>query len=313
MKGTVISFPEREQLCELEFSRLKPCWHLYTSGAASQIIFVSEEDFRTGINTLAWCIAKFNDVRILSFTLMNNHIHLILSGDGLRCMEFFRCIRRKISIAYNRNGKCVDFSDFNGQILEIHDLKALRNEIVYVNRNGYVANPQCTPYSYLWGAGILFFNPLVRYLGNMVTFGKLSIQHRRKIVKSKEISLPDNYIVIGDTIIPSCFCAVSTAEMLFRDAHHYFNLLSKNYESYSEIAQRLSDTIFMTDSEMFGAVSAYCKETYNQHKPHLIPAQERLNVARKMHFDYKASNRQIKNILKIDLNVIDSLFPASPK
>lgn len=306
-----MSFVQKEQLCELRFSELEPCWHLYTSGAASQIIFVSDDDFRIGINSLAWCTAKFGNVRILTFALMNNHIHLILSGDRLHCTEFFESFRRKISTAYKRSGRFTDFSGFNGNILAIPDLKALRNEIVYVNRNGFVANPQCTPYSYLWGAGIIFFNPLVKHLGGKTPFRQLSIRKKREIAKSKDISLPDNYMVIGGIVLPSCFCAVTEAETLFRDAHQYFSLLSKNYESYSEIAKRLSDTVFMTDSEIYGAVSAYCKDVYKQPYPHLIPAKDRFDVARKMHYDYRASNRQIRSILKIDMSVVDGLFPQS--
>lgn len=40
----------------------------------------------------------------------------------------------------------------------INDLKALREAIVYVNRNGYVVNPSHTPFSYPWGTGRYYFN-----------------------------------------------------------------------------------------------------------------------------------------------------------
>lgn len=36
---------------------------------------------------------------------------------------------------------------------------------------------------------------------------------------------------------------------MFRDAHQYFNLLSKNYEAYSEEARRLGDIVVLTDEE----------------------------------------------------------------
>lgn len=308
MKEYMPSFQGKEQSCENEFIRHAPYWHLYTSGAESQIIFTDEKDFMTGMNILAWCTAKYPDINILTFELMNNHLHLILSGDRLQCLEFFTYFKNRLHLIYVRHKRHVSLSGFNGQILGIPDLKALRNEIAYVNRNGYIVNPQCTPYSYPWGAGAAFFNPFLAKIMR-IPFNNLTIKARRSIVFSKDITLPENYMVFENIILPSSFCNIHDAEKMFRDAHHYFSLLSKNFESYSEIAKRLTDDMFMTDTEMYGAISAYCQKCYSQRSPHLLSPADKIAVARKMHYDYRASNKQIKGILKIEMAVVEELFP----
>lgn len=312
MKDMNMSFSEREASCVQVFSGGGPYWHLYTPGIESKIIFACEEEFRAGMNILAWNAAKFPDVGILTFELMNNHVHFILSGRKDRCLEFFECYRRRLQFIYTRNRKYADFSKFTGNVLEITDLKSLRNEIVYVNRNGYVVNPQCTPYSYPWGAGAVFFNPFLRHLmRNVPLFSDMTVITRRQIVKSKKIKLPKGYRVFEGIIIPSSYCMISEAENLFRNAHHYFTLLSKNFESYSDIAKSIADNIFLTDSEMYGAISAFCHKNYGIRNPNLLTPEQKLETARKMCYDYRASNRQIRNILKLEASAVDALFPKT--
>ena len=52
-----------------------PCWHLYTSGETMEIIFAGTGDFLFGITLLGICAAAFPRCRILTFALMNNHLH----------------------------------------------------------------------------------------------------------------------------------------------------------------------------------------------------------------------------------------------
>ena len=41
---------------------------------------------------------------------------------------------------------------FSPTLKEIADIDAIRNTIVYINRNGFVSNHNYTSYSYPWGA-----------------------------------------------------------------------------------------------------------------------------------------------------------------
>ena len=95
---------------------------------------------------------------------------------------------------------------------------------------------------------------------------------------------------------------------LFRDAQHYFSILSKNYEAYSEIAKRLGDSIFLTDDEMFAALRIISKKQFDESRPSMLPNASKLELARIMRKDYNASEGQIQRMLRLDPGVVRELF-----
>lgn len=141
------------------------------------------------------------------------------------------------------------------------------------------------------------------------TLNSLSVRYRRSICHSKETTMSDRIKVLNDIIIPTSYCYICDGERFFRDAHHYFNLLSKNYEAYSEISKKLSDSIFLSDEEIFSVVCAISVKDYAVKQPSLLSSTDKIEIAKKMHFDYNASNKQIQRILKLDVAIIESLFP----
>ena len=110
-------------------------------------------------------------------------------------------------------------------------------------------------------------------------------------------------------IIPTSFCDIAAAESFFRSAHHYFQQLTRKFEAYGEIAERLHESVFIADEEMYSAVCMLCMKHYGVKHPGQLTAKDRVEMARKMKQDYNASNRQIRTILKLDKDLVDQLFP----
>ena len=86
-----------EEACELAFRRKGPYWHLYTPGDLTEIIFTCEEEFLIGMNLVAVCLAYFPGLRIVTFTLMNNHFHFILAGSREDVVDFFAMYRKRLN------------------------------------------------------------------------------------------------------------------------------------------------------------------------------------------------------------------------
>ena len=306
-----LSFIEKEKLCEHLFSCNGPYWHLCTDGNDSHMIFSNSDDMKVGMNLMGICARIYPDVSILTFELMNNHLHIILSGRESKCREMFTTFRSKLQRFFMRNGRSVDLSCFECQLIAITDVSMLRNEIAYTNRNGFLTNKEHTPFSYPWGAGAIFFNPWIRSIP-ATPYASLSVKAKRAICKTHDLDFNGEGLMITDgMILPSSYCRISLAESMFRDAHNYFFLISRNFESYNEIAKRLHETIFLTDEELYAAISSLCRKTYDAKYPAMLSPKDKIDVARKMHFEYNASNRQIKNILRLETHVIDTLFPSS--
>ena len=243
-------------------------------------MFHSSDDMVFAVNLMCICACRCPDIKILTFEIMNNHIHAILSGKRERC-----------------------------QVIPIADLNSLRNEIAYVNRNGFLVHSVHTPFSYPWGSNSAFFNPVLKQIPT-VSFDALPVKTKRHICRSHDMDFDSKSLRVNDyMILPSSICDITLAENMFRDAHHYLHLISRNFESYTEIAKRLHESVFLTDEELYAAVSSVCHKTYGTRQPSLLAPKEKLEMAKKMHYDYNATNRQIKSILKLEMHVIDQMFP----
>lgn len=311
----------RESTCETAFLQGGPFWHLYTDGGKMEVVFACPEDFLFGITLLGICCAAFPGCRVLTFTLMSNHLHLVLAGPERDARAFFDLFRRRLQRYLSSKKRFCTLDRFDAEFYQIPDLRALRNEIVYVNRNGYVVHPDCTPFSYWWSAGIFYFNPLAWMLPSQ-PFASLTLRERRTLCHCREAELPARYKVLtgfdpgrgsarSTLLLASSFCAIREGESYFRDAHQYFQRLGRNLEASGEVARRLGDRIFLTDDELYGAISSRCSRDYGQVNPHLISGGQKVEVAKLMHFEYNATNKQILRILKLEPSVVQTLFPSS--
>ena len=305
------TFMESEKLCESKFIQNGPFWHLTTPGSNQEIIFTKNEDYQQGITFAAICAAMQN-IRIIAFELMSNHVHFIIAGTKEECLSFFDHFKSKLKRYFALGNRYLTMNHFNANDgpIPIGDLATLRNEIVYVHRNQYVVNTMITPYSDLWGTGYLYFCPLGFELPGK-QFNGLTVRQQKAVLKGRALKLPDSYYCRDGYIQPASFCFIREGEQYFRNAHHYFTSLLKSYEAYSETAKRLGDTVSITDDEMYFAVSAMCSKDYNISVPYTLPQKEKMDVARKMKSDYYATPQQIKRILKLDNSIISELFPRA--
>ena len=303
-----LSYSERERICESIFIGNGPYWHLYTDGTKMQNIFCCEEEFKVGMWSLAMSLHLCKGVRALTFELMANHVHVILSGQKEDCLRVFDFFLTRLKQVFAKSQRFIDWSCFKMDILPIEDIQALRNEIIYVNRNAFVSNPAYTPDSYLWGGGCAYFNPWFRFLKTTM-LGDLKISVQRSILHIRDVA-PFSCLLEFSSMpfIPS-FCDIKLGESIFRDARSYFNALTRNAEAFSQIASRLKDTIFLTDDELYAVVISYVNKEFSVSKPALLSGRQKIDTARYLHFKYNATNHQLRRILKLELSVLEELFP----
>jgi REP element-mobilizing transposase RayT len=261
------------------------------------------------MNLVALCAAKFADqLKILTFQIMSNHLHFVIECEEPVIGEFFAFLKKRLQRYLANSGHLGSLSGFIPNYFRINESRYLQNVIVYVNRNGYLVDRQSTPLTYEWGANRFFFN---KFTHNelVVNVGQLSLEKRRAMFKSRNFEIPADYIVTQGYISPLSYCHITLAESFFKDANHYFHLSSRQIESYSSIAKELGDKVTYTDYEIYSAIMSLCIRRYEVKNPSLLDKDAKIEVAKIMHFDYNASNKQIKRVLRLDENVIESLFP----
>ena len=224
------------------------------------------------------------------------------------CIKAFNLFEARLKKAFPIREHTIDWSQFKMDILPIENLQALRNEIIYTNRNAFVANPVYTPDSYHWGGGCAYFSPWLKHL---ITshLGELPIRTQRAFLHTKKIApFADLREICSMPFIPS-FCDIKLGESMFRDARSYFNSLTRNAEAFSQIASRLKDTIFLIDDELYSAMLSFINKEYSVRTATELSTQQKVDTARHMHFDYNATNQQLRRMLRMELAILEDLFP----
>ena len=298
------NFSEKERCCETIFQSITPCWHTYTSGKQTPVLFANEQDMSLVMNIIAQASFEYTGVvKNLAFEVMNNHLHFVFAGDLHTVNMMLSFIMKRLRRAF-----CLEkLPDVLSKPIE--DLASMRNHIAYVHRNGYVANPGYTPFSYPWGSGAYYFMPS----NNGKPFSEISSIENRSMFRSRDVRLPSDWQVVDSHgapfIAPPSFCDIGLGMAMFRDAHHYFAAISKNVEAYSGLAVELDDSEFLTDQELFALLLRIVREKYRLPSLRELSKAQCLDLARTLHYDYRSSNGQIRRVLGLSQYEVDILFP----
>ncbi len=286
-------------------------WHLYTDGANMPNIFNTDDQFKEGMTALALgftdAVQKGLEVHIYAFALMNNHIHELVSGSAEDCLELFKFQKKRLSRFVSER---ISLVNLKGEISQVPDINSLQNEICYIHRNGYVVNSSETPYSYKWSTAPYYFNPISCQVSAQ-DFNQLPFKDRRRITKAAISSVYNTFKVTEDYISPLSFCSINQGETFFKSAHQYFYKLSKNFEAYSLIAQKLSDEVFMSDEDIYAVLQSKTKSLFGLVSHRLLNPDQRLKIAKILRSEYRATQPQLKRLLNLPTYLLQELFPKA--
>ena len=300
------SFQEAESLCEYRFRRLGHCWHLYTP-EDFEIIFSNEDEFRAGMTLFALCALSFPGIKVLTFEWMNNHLHATLAGEEEDIRLFFKKLSRLLERYLQFKGRSVSLRSWTCQLRLIGDLKDIRSVIAYNNRNGFLVNEMETPYTYPWGANRFYFNRYARR-EHESSGTRLKVRDIWTCFHTREFDNNAGLVLVDGYVSPLECCHIQEAEALFRDAHHYFHAISRDTDGQRRAAKEFGDRIMYTDNELYTVVVNLCRTLYGVAAPSMLPKDGKTDIARRMHFDYNASDKQIIRFLKLDPGLLRGLF-----
>ena len=307
-----LSFSDKESACEFRFrdacERLGGLWHYCTPGHLNESVNITPDDYDFSVNNLAISAAEAG-VTVVTDSHMTNHLHALLGCRREQCFAVEEAYLYRLKKHLLAKGRTVYLGDFRcDDPIPITDLAMARNEIVYIHRNRYVVDPSFTPFSDPWSGASIYFNLRPDETGRMEA-RELSFRAKRELCMRSKPFLPDTYRIRDGRILSSSYLDYRLGESLFRDAHHYFSLLTKGVEAFSQVARRLGDRIVLTEDEMYQTVKQIANQQYCVKQATLLPPKAKNEVAKTMHFDYNASNSQIQRLLKLDLSFVRELFP----
>ena len=307
------SYNEKENSCRATFEMVLrgggSFWHVCTPGTYQYIVFETPEDFDYGIISAATA-SHDTGVEIITFELMSNHVHFILiARSAEEAKAFLALFRSRMALYFRLKVNPKNLNGFSSDPIPIESLDSLRNQIAYTNRNNFVIDPDQTPFSYPYGANAFYFNPFAKNVKGC-RFDGLSDRAKIRLIHSKRIDYPGSWIVTGDGILPSSFCKISLGERFFRDARHYMYKITRDLESYKELSGILGDLDYYTDDELVGIVYSICRKKFGRERPSLLTPDQKNELARTLHFEYRSDNAKITRLLHIPLSTVEALFPA---
>ena len=249
-------------------------------------------------------------VELYTFQLMSNHVHILLQGEPDHITDFFNDFKARIGRYLREQGRQTDMKGFEATLHPILNITYLRNVLAYINRNGFLVDQWETPFTYPWGANSFYFNKHTGIFKR--TFLKdISVRAKRKIFRTHECTFPENYYMIWDYVSPECYCSIKKGERLFQNAHDYFQLISRQVESFADIARTLGDKLFYTDEQLNDASIDIAKKLFDTAKLTTLDKSQKLEMAKQLRFRYNASVSQIRRILHIEERILQNMFPEN--
>lgn len=302
-------FARLENMCQFRFMEAGSCFHV-CSQENHPVLFHDEEEFKAAMNVVAFAAFSSQGLKIYTFEVMSNHFHFTMAGKRREIESFLKILVMKLSSNLKLLSSRNDIRTLEFKILSIENLDNLRNVIAYVNRNGAVVSPDESAFTYRWGANRYFFNreALLRFesCGRKTTF-----RERRELFHSDGLSNVESIIMLDGYVSPPCYCRIEEAQLFFRHNRHYFFNISRNIEASLEIAKMIGESIFYSDDDLYVLIAARCSQKYNCRTASLLTKEAKMELAKELHFDYNAGNKQISRLLKLELTVVSALFPEN--
>ena len=267
-----------------------------------QLIFKTASDFSYGVNTLAIGTLKYK-VRILCYTLMNNHLHLLVMGSYDNCLAYFRWVLLRLAqMLKARYGISGILKANNADVQYVTDSQMFLNEVAYLLRNSFKAHID-SPYSYPWAPFEMYFNP---YLENIRGERFPSTDAAMKILGTHAL-IPEDWEHRNGTILNKCFVDHRTAERLLGSGYTLFNRIRK-FDTESAIAQShgVEEQLTFTDNELQEKIQAVCQNELHVNSPHQLGRKDLLRLARTLANRFSATKKQISRLLGIDPAVLEN-------
>lgn len=205
-----------------------PFWLLQMCDRKKRDIFLSEQDYQTGINLMALGYHE-SGARILTFTITDKSVFAVTSGTRIQQEFLIQLLRKKLlRMTTPQREKKLDIRARLCQPLT--DLDSLCLAICYVNGRCTTVSHKETVHNYRWSAARHFFSHDAP-LQESSRLDHMTFRRKREIFRFTFTSLPPQWLVEGGCIHAASFCSIFEAESYFSDAHHYSTWLN-NFPSY---------------------------------------------------------------------------------
>ena len=263
------------------------------------MIFKSDTDYIYGMNSIPVCAAG-NQVTILAFCLMSNHVHFIVHGEEDNCRKFITQYKKRLTALTN-------LSSTNVCIKHINDDDYLMKAIGYVLRYPVSAGIRLMPYHYDWSSASLYFKkPDSGRLGKKI--GTLSYRSKRELLHSQTTLLDEYILTEKGLILPECYVDFEYVENLFRSPARLMYAMSRNENMEMELSGDILHKTKYSDEELSGTIKELCEETFQKSSADLLSIENRYRLAKILHKRYRLSRKQLARLTMTEPSLLKTML-----
>lgn len=277
-------------------------FHLFTAPLASRLLFYGDAARKFLLGRMALiCLSR--NVRIYVYCLMDNHIHVLLSGERAVVMECFEELRRIYSRYLVREGNSpLKGNEFTPSLREVTDMEDFKGVVAYILRNPLVAGVS-SAYSYEWSSAFLYFNPWLKYIA-CKSIKEYGIRNLQTALSTRD-SFPENMTVLDGCLNPADWCDYKKVESVFGSSRSLFYALARRDAEGEEEAK--IDNIEWSrhsDMDMQLVVKSFCREL-GVDDPSGLDYPFLCQLVSTLRRKYNSSKSQIARLTGADQSVID--------
>ena len=263
------------------------------------MIFKSDTDYIYGMNSIPVCAAG-NQVTILAFCLMSNHVHFIVHGEEDNCRKFITQYKKRLTALTN-------LSSTDVCIKHINDDDYLMKAIGYVLRNPVSAGIRLMPYHYDWSSASLYFKkPDSGRLGKKI--GTLSYRSKRELLHSQTTLLDEYILTEKGLILPECYVDFEYVDNLFRSPARLMYAMSRNENMEMELSGDILHKTKYSDEELSGTIKELCEETFQKSSADLLSIEDRYRLAKTLHKRYRLSRKQLARLTMTEPSLLKTML-----
>ena len=282
-------------------------YHVCTKGEDLPWMFRDEFDFIAGINRIGFCVLSVN-VTVVDFILMDTHVHFILNGSLPICKDFINKYKQMTGKwVSHRHNIANHLAKVDTTIVPVGSDEALMEEIAYVDRNSIMAGYRCMPTEYRWGMSRYFFKDTLSMNALLAGFEKIG-ERSLKILKkqlSTRVDIPRDWEIDKSGMInPRCFVDYRIEESIYRSPNRYLYFLAKKLEGKIDMKLSQGVSSFIPDKEMRSITDSLTREMFGLEKKGLLNMSQRIQMAKKLRYEYGATHKQISRMLNVDVNIL---------
>ncbi len=286
------------------FNGKRGCYHFSSSHQETRLLFRSKKDFIIGVNTLALLLPG-SGIKIIAYCLMDNHIHILLSGRLDDCLNYYdRIVHRLAQMLGAKYGFTGVLKKEDLDIVAVMSDAQLKREICYIHRNPYKARI-ASPDAYPWSSADVYFKTS-QPSGELVR--NLNIEKRRELFQTK-MRVPDTYEYLDGRILNTSFVSYSEASARFTSSVEYFDLLRK-YSLEAEIEEQhgIHETVKFSDAELQERIMSICVNEFHVKAISGLDRKDLLRLARIVALRFGAGQAQLSRLLGVEKEMLERIL-----